>query len=146
MAKVIRHGKTPQWGTYNGDKSKFHGIILDSYNYTVDVKDYEQLNEYGQVKGYMIYDQTVSYDISGTITFTEGSDGDTAPQSDNVGVEICAGYEFVPTLLYIGGVNSTINNPTTGIVKSCSVNTAQGSAWTFSASGTIYDLTEETEG
>lgn len=54
MANVIRHGKTPFWGAYNYDD--FGGQIIDSYNFSVDIKDYEQLNAYGQVEGYLIYD------------------------------------------------------------------------------------------
>ena len=43
MAKILRHGKTPLWGVYDGDgvKGVCNGVILDSYNYSVDVKDYE---------------------------------------------------------------------------------------------------------
>jgi hypothetical protein len=57
MANIYRHGFTPQWGTYKNDKLDGNsGIILDSYNYSVEIKDYEQLDQTGKVVGYMVYD------------------------------------------------------------------------------------------
>lgn len=149
MAKVIRYGKTPVWGAYDGDSSKFPGVIIDSYNYSVEIKDYEQTNEAGQVKGYLIYDQTLSFDISGTLLYTGSVNsvnvGNTQHQSTDgppPSLKII-GSSFVPTLCstYLG-YNQSLNNPSTAIVKSFSVNTSQGSAATFSISGTIYDITD----
>jgi hypothetical protein len=59
MAQILRHGKTPLWGVYDKDiipSGHSRGIILDSYNYSVEVKDYEQLDEAGRVVGYLVYD------------------------------------------------------------------------------------------
>lgn len=149
MAKVIRHGKTPQWGTFDSGISS-SSFILDSYNVSAEVKEYEQLNQYGQVKGYMIYDQTLSFDISGTLlavmaSATSPQDGgeslDYKDANSEATSQIKVGAEFVGSIIPIIS-NSDINNPTTAIIKSVSINTAQGSAWTFSASGTIYDLTD----
>jgi hypothetical protein len=40
----------------------------------------------------------------------------------------------------LGGINCSLGTPQMAIVKSYSVNTSQGSAATFSLSGTIYDF------
>lgn len=153
MAKILRYGKTPLWGVYNQDivgSSGNSAIILDSYNYSVEVKDYEQLDEAGRVKGYLIYDQTVNYDMSGTILYPQNSENgiETAPHESNplenqgINCNNGVGAEFAGLFIHtkLGGVNNTISNPTTAIVKSYSVNTSQGSAVTFSTSGSIYDF------
>ncbi len=148
MAFVLRYGKTPVWGAYDGDSSNFPGVIIDSYNYSVEIKDYEQTNEAGQVKGYLIYDQTMSFDISGTLLYTGSVDsanmGFAYPQSKDGPPPSVKGIgsSFVPTLCsYYQGYNNALNTPSTAIIKSFSVNTSQGSAATFSISGTIYDIT-----
>ena len=147
MAQILRKGKTPLWGVFNMDTiSKDNGYILDSYNYSVEVKDYEQLDETGKVVGYMIYDQTVNFDMSGTMLYVDESNcgqawNCTAVQNfkfndkRGVGNIIDIGIHN-----YLGGVNTTITWPSSAIMKNYSVNTSQGSAATFSASGTIYDF------
>lgn len=152
MAQVMRHGKTPLWGVYDQDmKPQNQGIILDSYNYSVEVKDYEQLDEAGRVVGYMAYDQTVNFDISGTILhaglINEETNGTYPPCVVNFQVNCNKGVgntvEQVAIHNALGGVNTKITKPSTAIVKSYSVNTSQGSAATFSLSGTIYDFPSE---
>lgn len=157
MAQILRHGKTPLWGVYDqdivasGDNS---GIILDSYNYSVEVKDYEQLDEAGRVVGYLVYDQTVNYDMSGTILYGGSTDsGGYFPAHDsnanmhfyiNCGKGVGQVFSSIAIHNNLGGVNENITKPSTAIVKSYSVNTSQGGAATFSLSGTIYDLSDKT--
>ena len=52
MANIIKHGKTPKWGINKNTELK--GVILDSYNESVEIKDYEQTDEKGAVCGYLI--------------------------------------------------------------------------------------------
>lgn len=157
MAQVFRHGKTPLWGVYDQDilaTSGNSGIILDSYNYSVEVKDYEQLDEAGRVVGYIVYDQTVNYDMSGTILYGGDTaiDGYSPAHDSNANMHFfinCnkgVGQVFSSIAIHnnLGGVNEKITNPSTAIVKSYSVNTSQGGAATFSLSGTIYDFTNAT--
>lgn len=157
MAQILRHGKTPLWGVYDqdilatGDNS---GIILDSYNYSVEVKDYEQLDEAGRVVGYLVYDQTVNYDMSGTILYG-GTDNDgytpahdsEASKHFSINCNNGVGQVFSSIAIHnnLGGVNCKITNPSTAITKSYSVNTSQGGAATFSLSGTIYDFANATD-
>lgn len=157
MAQILRHGKTPLWGVYNQDittDSGNNGIILDSYNYSVEVKDYEQLDEAGRVVGYMVYDQTVNYDMSGTILYDASGDSDGyTPAHDSeasnhfaINCDKGVGQVFSSIAIHnnLGGVNQNITKPSKAIVKSYSVNTSQGGAATFSLSGTIYDFTNAT--
>lgn len=153
MAQILRHGKTPLWGVYDQDISSIggnSGIILDSYNYSVEVKDYEQLDEAGRVVGYMVYDQTVNYDMSGTILYSGNIDNDgyslahdsNAKMHFSINCNKGVGQVFSSIAIHnnLGGVNCKISNPSKAIVKSYSVNTSQGGAATFSLSGTIYNF------
>lgn len=157
MAQILRHGKTPLWGVYNKDilaDAGNSGIILDSYNYSVEVKDYEQLDEAGRVVGYLVYDQTVNYDMSGTILYGGDTDSDgysTAHDSEankhfSINCKNGVGNIFSTIAIHnnLGGVNENITKPSKAIVKSYSVNTSQGGAATFSLSGTIYDFSNAT--
>lgn len=157
MAQILRHGKTPLWGVYDqdilGDIGN-GGFILDSYNYSVEVKDYEQLDEAGRVVGYLVYDQTVNYDMSGTILYDMSTDSDGySPAHDSnatmlftINCNHGVGRVFSSIAIHnnLGGVNEKITKPSTAIVKSYSVNTSQGGAATFSLSGTIYDFSHPT--
>lgn len=64
MANIIRHGKTPLWGV---KEHQIDGVIIDSYNESIEIKDYEQTDEKGAVCGYLVYDQTKNFDMSGTL-------------------------------------------------------------------------------
>lgn len=152
MANVMRNGRTPQWGVYDKDDlAGTQGIILDAYNYSVEVKEYEQLDETGRVVGWMAYDQTVNFDMSGTLLYSK--DAITDAQSPawscdpaleeirvNQNLGVAKAFSGVAIHTKLGGVNKELTNPTTAIVKNFSVNTSQGAAATFSLSGTIYDF------
>lgn len=151
MANVMRYGQTPQWGVYNSDDLVgTGGIILDAYNYSVEVKEYEQLDETGKVVGWMAYDQTVNFDMSGTLLYQYSSGGEDVPWtcasalssafSVNCRHGVAKAFSGVAIHTKLGGVNTKLTNPTTAIVKNFSVNTSQGAAATFSLSGTIYDF------
>ena len=150
MAYVIRHGKTPLWGVFTNDNASTQSYILDSYNYSVEVKDYEQLDETGKVVGYLVYDQTVNFDMSGTLVFqvsnpsayTSPQDSESLEAVKNNVTDVGEVLQGVAIHSWLGGHNCKLGEPYTAIVKSHSVNTSQGSAATFSLSGSIYDFTK----
>lgn len=131
MATIIRHGKTPKWGV---GKLQIEGVIIDSYNESVEIKDYEQTDEKGAVCGYLVYDQTKSFDISGTIL----SDG-SGLMDGGFYVGHCVS-NLISGLTSNDGINCTINTPKNSILKSISFSQSAGGAQTFTASGTIYDF------
>ena len=138
MANIIKHGKTPKWGINKNTALK--GVILDSYNESVEIKDYEQTDEKGAVCGYLIYDQTKSFDMSGTLLADESLICHMAiGKCVNSMINIDASGIF-DTM----GTNDGINNPSTAILKSISFSASAGGAQTFSASGTIYDFINQT--
>lgn len=155
MAKVLRLGKTPFWGTVASGMGA-QGILLDSVNYSTEVKDYEQQNELGAIKGYLVYDQTVSFDVSGTMLWDGGAN--LSCTSETTGLSETWSNPFKignydpgsssatlnEILSYATGwemTNSKITSPTTPVIKTNSISTSAGGAATFSASGTIYDFT-----
>lgn len=127
MANILRHGRTPKWGT-----ATIAGMILDSFNTSVEIKDYEQTDENGAVCGYLVYDQTESFDFSGTLLNDE---------EINETFDVGAAVTSLITNIGTSVANSAINTPNTAILKSLSVSTSAGSATTISGSGTIYDFT-----
>lgn len=150
MANILRQGKTPHWGTWKGEKSFDwkDSVIIDSFNSNVEIKDYEQTDENGAVCGYLIYDQTVGFDMSGTIlaglclsslrigdTFSF-SGADTLSLLPFIGYNQGGGIEDY----YSTGINEEINTPTIAIVKNISFNTSAGGAATFNLSGTAYSF------
>lgn len=133
MAKILTTGKAPIWGTGLG----IDGMIIDSFNITPEIKDYEQTDENGAVCGYLVYDQTVNYDLSGTLL------------KNDQGFEYSFGSSLTPNLLgkeleIIGMpfvyVDCDINTPNTIILKSFNISRSAGSAATFSASATGYSF------
>ncbi len=129
MAKILRHGKTPLWGTGLTQD----GMIIDSLNITPELKDYEQTDENGAVCGYLVYDQTVNYDISGTIIANEEGNGYYFGCLRPSDIGNHTSFDFL-----FRSVNCSINTPTTNILKSFSISRSAGNAATFSASVTGY--------
>lgn len=154
MAQVIRLGVTPFWGTV-ASKEEAAGILIDSVNYSTEVKDYEQQNHIGAIKGYLIYDQTVSFDISGTMLWDDGLNAATTCKTAGLGqtwnnpfkigaATSSACNTLKDVLNFVTGWQMTsdcVTNPNVAIIKNNSFNTSAGGAATFSASGTVYDFT-----
>lgn len=154
MAKIMRYGKTPQWGVYDkSDGIVSSSVILDTYNYSVEVKDYEQLDATGKVTGYLIYEQVVNFDMSGTLLYGCGQKHNSS--SADAWVQQGAQYNKIgkidlaasPIYSYLGGVDFEFSHDSTSaktaIIKNYSVNTSQGAAATFSLSGTIYSFSSD---
>ena len=151
MAKILRQGRTPYWGTWKGERtfnSWQNGVIIDSFNSSVEIKDYEQTDENGAVCGYLIYDQTVGFDMSGTLLKGQCLStlhiGETFDFSCNETLSLLPfiGYNHTEEAggYYSTGINNGINTPTIAIVKNISFNTSAGGAATFNLSGTAYDF------
>lgn len=130
MANIIKYGKTPKWGI--NKITELNGLILDSYSESVEIKDYEQTDENGAVCGYLIYDQTRSFDMSGTLLADEGL-------TCHMVIGKCIN-SVITGIFGSMGANDGINNPSSAILKSISFSANAGGAQTFSASGTIYDF------
>lgn len=125
MANILRYGQTPKWGIQH----RMHGLIIDSFSTSTEIKDYEQTDETGAVCGYLVYDQTKNFDFSATVL-----SGDTPCIHSFIG-------DIVTTFVCVSDTtfaNCHINVPKTAILKSLSVSETAGGATTLSGSGTIY--------
>lgn len=148
MANILRQGKTPYWGTWKSERNFDwrDSVIIDSFNSNVEIKDYEQTDENGAVCGYLIYDQTVGFDMSGTLLTGQCLStlriGDTVQLTCNTQLSLLPfiGYNSTCEIYYSTGINEEINTPTIAIVKNISFNTSAGGAATFSLSGTAYSF------
>lgn len=128
MANILRQGSTPQWGV----KATITGLILDSFNESTEIKDYEQTDQYGAVCGYLAYDQTINFDFSGTLL---NDKMDSISYYSSIGSEL-AGITAQLNMKF----NDSINTPSTAILKAFSTSASAGSGTTVSGSGTIYDF------
>lgn len=144
MANILRQGKTPYWGTWDSEGQKFNslktGVIIDSFNSNVEIKDYEQTDENGAVCGYLIYDQTVGFDASGTILTNDCLHIEVGEAKEMTCSEQMKLLPFIGFEGYKVGINEEINVPNIAIIKSASFNTTAGGAATFSISGTAYSF------
>ena len=131
MAGLITSGRTPKWGV---NEHSIDGVIIDSYNESLEIKDYEQTDEKGAVVGYLVYDQTKSFDLSGTILQTTNS------FTSKIKVGTCVANAISALSFGSDGVNCSINTPNYPVLKSISFSQSAGGAQTFNASGTIYGL------
>ena len=125
MANILRYGNTPKWGV----EHNMHGLIIDSFSTSTEIKDYEQTDETGAVCGYLVYDQTKNFDFSATVL-----SGDTPCIHGYIG-------SIVTTFVCVNDTsyhNQAINSPKHAILKSLSVSETAGGATTLSGSGTIY--------
>jgi len=125
MANIIRHGKTPKWGVSHN----MHGLIIDSFSTSTEIKDYEQTDENGAVCGYLVYDQTRNFDFSATVL------SNVTPCIHSFIGDIVTTFVCVSETTF---ANCHINVPKAAILKSLSVSETAGGATTLSGSGTIY--------
>jgi hypothetical protein len=132
MAKILTQGKTPLWGV---KEHQLDGVIIDSYNESLEIKDYEQTDEKGAVCGYLIYDQTKSFDMSGTLLKPIET-----PLNGDFQIGKCVSGLIHSLTFCTLGMNCSINTPTVPILKSLSFSQSAGGAQTFNASGTFYDF------
>ena len=133
MANIIRHGQTPKWGV----EHRMHGLIIDSFSTSTEIKDYEQTDEIGAVCGYLVYDQTKNFDFSATVLA-----GNSQPCIHGYIGNIVTTFVCVSDTSYF---NQAINSPKHAILKSLSVSETAGGATTLSGSGTIYAFEVEAD-
>lgn len=138
MANILRHGRTPKWGV---SLQKDDAFIFDSFNISYDIKDYQQTDENGAVCGYLVYDQTINFDINATV-LNETPDTNTNNYyklkvgSIVIGSQNGLNVDVLATTMQ----NCNINTINTYILKSLSISESSGGAQTVSMSGTGYSF------
>lgn len=137
---VIRKGTTAEFGV---NKQENEAFLVDSISYNVQTASVDQTGNMGDVVGKIIYDQTVTFDMQGTILY------DDNPHT-SITMPYVAGEtaELVNNAYYLPGCwNTGIKNAETAqtaIVDSTNVSAQAGAATTLSVSGTIYKFESAT--
>lgn len=137
---VIRHGQTAEFGV---NKQESEAFLVDSISYNVQTASVDQTGNMGDVVGKIIYDQTVTFDMSGTILYdAEAHQSITMPYVAGNTAELVNNAYYLPNAWNTGIKNN--DTAQTAIIDSTSVQAQAGAATTLSVSGTIYKFEDST--
>lgn len=137
---VIRHGTTAEFGI---NKQESEAFLVDSISYNVQTQSVDQTGNMGDVVGKIIFDQTVTFDMSGTILYD--SEAHTSVQMPYIAgntAELVNNAYYLPNA-WNTGIKSA-ETAQTAIVDTTSIQAQAGSATTLSVSGTIYKFESAT--
>jgi hypothetical protein len=138
---ILRYGTTPWFGVQKQENEAF---LVDSINYNVQTSSVDQTGNMGDVVGKIIYDQTVTFDMSGTLIY------DSSTSSTSVTMPYVAGNtaELVNNAVYLPNAWNTgiktLGDSVTSIIDTTSIQAQAGQATTLSISGTIYKFGSHT--
>ncbi len=137
---VIRHGTTAEFGI---NKQENEAFLVDSISYNVQTQSVDQTGNMGDVVGKIIFDQTVTFDMSGTILYDEESRASvTMPYIAGSTAELVNNAYYLPNAWNTGIKNA--DTAQTAIVDSTSIQAQAGQATTLSVQGTIYKFESAT--
>lgn len=137
---VIRNGTTPEFGV---NKQENEAFLVDSISYNVQTTSYDQTGNMGDVVGKIIYDQTITFDMSGTILYDEDPHTSiTMPYVAGNTAELVNNAYYLPNAWNTGIKNA--DTAQTAIIDTTNVSAQAGTATTLSVSGTIYKFEDAT--
>ena len=137
---VIRHGQTAEFGV---NKQESEAFLVDSISYNVQTASVDQTGNMGDVVGKIIYDQTVTFDMSGTILYdAEPHQSITMPYVAGNTAELVNNAYYLPAAWNTGIKGA--DTAQTAIIDTTSVQAQAGAATTLSVSGTIYKFEDST--
>jgi hypothetical protein len=137
---VIRHGATPEFGV---NKQENEAFLVDSISFNTQTQSYDQPGNMGDIVGKVIYDQTVTFDMSGTILYDETAhETVTMPYIAGSSAELANAAYYLPNA-WNTGIKSA-DTPQTAIIDTTSIQAQAGAATTLSVSGTIYKFESAT--
>lgn len=137
---VIRKGTTAEFGINRQENEAF---LVDSISYNVQTASVDQTGNMGDVVGKIIYDQTVTFDMSGTILYDEEAHTSiTMPYVAGNSAELVNNAYYLPNA-WNTGIKSA-DTAQTAIVDSTQIQAQAGQATTLSVSGTIYKFESAT--
>lgn len=131
---ILRYGTTPEFGVNNQENEAF---LVDSISYNVQTTSVDQTGNMGDVVGKIIYDQTVTFDMSGTILYdSEVHTSITMPYVAGNTAELVNNAYYLPNAWNTGIKEA--DTPQTAIIDNTQVQAQAGAATTLSVSGSIY--------
>lgn len=137
---VIRHGTTAEFGVHQQENEAF---LVDSISFNTQTTSVDQTGNMGDVVGKIIYDQTVTFDMSGTILYDETEHTTvTMPYLAGSSAELANAAYYLPNA-WNTGIKSA-STPQTAIIEGTSIQAQAGAATTLSVNGTIYKFESAT--
>jgi hypothetical protein len=139
---IIRHGYTPEFGVY---KQESEALLIDSITFNSQTQSIDQTGNMGDVVGKIYFDQTVTFDVSGTVLYDEEAHTSVAmPWQAGQVAELANAAYYLPNVWNTGIKKA--ETPQISIIDTTSVSAAAGQGTTFSASGTVYKFEDVHEG
>ena len=139
---IVRYGTTPWMGVQKQENEAF---LVDSISYNVQTQSLDQTGNLGDVVGKVIFDQTVTFDMSGTLIYDDANPTTvTMPYQAGATAELVNNAVYLPAA-WNTGIKSA-DTPVTSIIDSTSIQAQAGQATTLSVSGTIYKFESITAG
>jgi hypothetical protein len=137
---VIRKGTTAEFGI---NKQENEAFLVDSITYNIQTQSVDQTGNMGDVVGKIIYDQTVTFDMSGTILYDEEAHQSiTMPYIAGNTAELVNNAYYLPNAWNSGIKN--LETAQTAIIDSTQIQAQAGQATALSVSGTIYKFESAT--
>lgn len=139
---IIRVGTTPEFGVY---KQENEALLVDSITFNAQTSSIDQTGNMGDVVGKIYYDETVTFDVSGTVLYeAEEHTTVTMPWQPGQSVTLANAAYYLPNVWNTGIKKAA--TPVTSVIDSTTVTAAAGQATTFNASGTVYKFEDVFEG
>lgn len=139
---IVRHGTTPEFGVY---KQENQALLIDSITFNSQTTSIDQTGNMGDVVGKIYYDQTVTFDVNGTVLYDEEAHTTvTMPWVAGQVAELANASYYLPNCWNTGIKNAATAQ--TSLIDNTSISASAGAATTFSASGTIYKFEDVFEG
>lgn len=137
MAKLLSYGTVPVWGIKYRESNAY---LLNTLSFNGAVQEYESKGNYGNIIGYLAYDQradfTMNAAVNAAVELDELPKAATLITLNNFEV---SGLQFNPDL----GNGKTA----TSIVKTPSSTMTAGDAMTIDIQGTVYNFgLDDTDG
>lgn len=137
---IVRYGTTPWMGVQKQENEAF---LVDSISYNVQTQSVDQTGNMGDVVGKIIFDQNVTFDMSGTILYDDEVHASiTMPYIAGNTAELVNNAYYLPNAWNTGIKGA--DTPQVAIVDSTSIQAQAGQATTLSVQGTIYKFESAT--
>lgn len=131
MASLVTYGIVTQWGVV--ESALDSTLLVDSFNYDVSTKNHVVTDKNGKNVGWIGYDQSASFSISGRLLANVAGDG----------VQAASILALTSISGGVKGFNSNLSSgldAITAVVEGVSYSSAAESAVSLTYSGTVYNF------
>lgn len=130
MASLVTYGTVTEWGV---SESKMDpNILADSFSLDISTKSHVVTDKQGKNVGWIGYDQSASFSLSGRVLATQGS----APAT--VMTNLALSSLSVAMTYFSAGMGSLTSSSLTAVCEGVSYSTSAESPVSLTYSGTIY--------